>query len=136
MYSLRQQRGAIHDISDTSRLTCCRRRAIISVYGEIPNKEDQMNNAVFRALADPTRRAILHLLRERSLTAGEIAAHFPQSASTMSGHFAVLQHANLVVQERQSQRLVYHLNTSVVEEAVAALLELTSARARTETEIL
>ena len=93
-----------------------------------------MNNAVFRALADPTRRAIIQLLRERSLTAGEIASHFPQSASTMSGHFTVLQNANLVVQERQSQRLVYHLNASVLEEVVAALMDLMSPRAATETE--
>ena len=87
-----------------------------------------MNNEVYRALADPTRRAILHLLRERSLTAGEIAAKFPQSASTMSGHFAVLLNARLVVQERQGQRLVYHLNMSVLEEVVAALLALTGTR--------
>lgn len=91
-----------------------------------------MSDAVFRALADPTRRAILHLLRERSLTAGEIAAHFPQSASTMSGHFAVLQNANLVVQERQAQQLVYHLNASVLEDVIAVLLALTSAQGSAE----
>lgn len=84
-----------------------------------------MNNDVFRALADPTRRAILRLLRERSLTAGEIAAQFPQSASTISGHFTVMLNAGLVVQERQGQRLVYHLNTSVLEDVVAVLLALT-----------
>ena len=83
-----------------------------------------MNNEVYRALADPTRRAILQLLRERSLTAGDIASRFPQSASTMSGHFSVLLNAKLVVQERQGQRLVYHLNMSVLEEVVAALLAL------------
>ncbi|HZG69310.1 MAG TPA: autorepressor SdpR family transcription factor [Herpetosiphonaceae bacterium] len=95
-----------------------------------------MNNAVFRALADPTRRAILQLLRKRSLTAGEIASRFPQAASTMSGHFAVLQNANLIVQERQAQRLVYHLNTSVLEEVVAVLLALTEPREATETDTL
>ncbi len=83
-----------------------------------------MNNDVFRALADPTRRAILHLLGKGSLTAGDIAAQFPQSASTISGHFAVLMNAGLVVQERQGQRLVYHINMSVVEDAVAVLLSL------------
>ncbi len=88
-----------------------------------------MNNDVYRALADPTRRRILGLLRERSLTAGELAAHFPQSASTMSGHFTVLQSAKLIVQERQSQRLVYHLNMSVLEDVVAALLALTAGQA-------
>ena len=83
-----------------------------------------MNNEVYRALADPTRRSILQLLRERSLTAGEIASRFPQSASTISGHFAVLLQARLIVQERQGQRLVYHLNTSVLEDVVAGLLAL------------
>ncbi|GAC1538405.1 MAG: autorepressor SdpR family transcription factor [Herpetosiphon sp.] len=83
-----------------------------------------MNNDVYRALADPSRREILRLLRKGSMTAGEIAALFPQAASTMSGHFGVLLKAGLVVQERQSQRLVYHLNMSVVEEAVGALLQL------------
>src|SRR3954453_3063075 len=83
-----------------------------------------MNNEVYRALADPTRRSILQLLRERSLTAGGIAGRFPQSASTISGHFAVLLQARLIVQERQGQRLVYHLNTSVLEDVVAGLLAL------------
>ncbi len=86
-----------------------------------------MNNDVYRALADPTRRAILHLLCERSLTAGEIASRFPQSASTISGHFSVLMNAGLIVQERQGQRLAYHVNMSVLEEAVAALLALTES---------
>ena len=85
-----------------------------------------MNNNVYKALADPTRRAILALLRERSLTAGEIAEQFPQSASTISGHFSVLLNAGLIVQERNGQRLVYHLNTSVLEDVVAALLQLTN----------
>ena len=93
-----------------------------------------MNNAVFRALADPTRRAILQLLRERSLTAGEIARHFTQAPSTMSGHFAVLHNANLIVQERQGQRLVYHLNASVLEEVVALLLALTAPQDAKEME--
>ena len=54
----------------------------------------------------------------------------------MSGHFAVLQNANLIVQERQAQRLVYHLNTSVIEEVVAVLLALTGPREATETDTL
>ena len=84
-----------------------------------------MNNDVYRALADPTRRQILHLLRDGSRTAGDVAAQFAQAASTISGHLSVLTNAGLIVQERQGQRLVYHLQMSVVEEAVAALLALT-----------
>lgn len=81
-------------------------------------------NAVFRALADPTRRAILELLREGPRTAGDIADRFPQSRSTLSGHFNVLKAANLVLTERQSQTIVYRLNLSVFEETAAALFTL------------
>ncbi len=95
-----------------------------------------MNNNVYKALADPTRRAILALLRERSLTAGEIAEQFPQSASTISGHFSVLLNAGLIVQERNGQRLVYHLNTSVLEDVVAALLQLTNRSHSSTTDTL
>ena len=65
---------------------------------------------VFRALSDPTRRAVVRLLREEGpLTAGEIADRFDLAKSTMSGHFAVLKQAGLLVVERQGARLVYGL---------------------------
>ena len=54
-----------------------------------------------RALSDPTRRRILALLRERDLTAGELAAQFEQSWPTMSGHFAVLRDADLILVIRE-----------------------------------
>jgi DNA-binding transcriptional ArsR family regulator len=78
----------------------------------------------FRALADPTRRQILRLLREGDRTAGEIAEHFPLAKSTLSGHFSVLKSADLVVTERRGTTIVYSLNTSAFEEIVAAMLEL------------
>jgi ArsR family transcriptional regulator len=81
-------------------------------------------NAVFRALADPTRREILALLRTAPQTAGEIADRFPQSRSTLSGHFNVLKTANLVLTERRGQTIIYRLNLSVFEETTAALLRL------------
>jgi ArsR family transcriptional regulator, arsenate/arsenite/antimonite-responsive transcriptional repressor len=80
-------------------------------------------NGVFQALSDPTRREILRLLRRRDMTAGELAAAFPLALSTISGHFRVLKHAGLVVTERQGTKIVYSLNTSALEEAVAAVLE-------------
>ena len=46
---------------------------------------------VFKAIADPTRRQVLALLRERPLSAGELADHFDHSKPTMSAHFAVLR---------------------------------------------
>lgn len=79
---------------------------------------------VLRALGDPTRREVLRLLSGRgAMTAGEIADHFHLAKSTMSGHFNVLRHAGLVVAERQGQRVVYTASLSVLEDALAAVLE-------------
>lgn len=77
---------------------------------------------VFRALSDPTRREILRLLRVRDMTAGEISDRFPLAKSTLSGHFNVLKHAGLVVSERLGVSVVYSLNLSAHEEALAAVL--------------
>lgn len=93
---------------------------------------------VFRALGDPTRREVLRLLSERGpMTAGEIAEQFDLAKSTMSGHFAVLRQAGLIVSERQGQRLVYSATLSVLEEAVAGVMEMVRGgrpgRARRET---
>ena len=81
-------------------------------------------NEVFQALSDPTRREILRLLRERDMTAGEIADNFPLAASTLSGHFNVLKAAGLIVSEKVGTRVVYSLNLSVVEETLGAVMEL------------
>jgi DNA-binding transcriptional ArsR family regulator len=81
-------------------------------------------NDIFRALADPTRREILRLLRKRDMTAGEIAERFSLAASTLSGHFNVLKHAHLVVVERRGTTLVYSLNVSAAEEAIGALMDV------------
>lgn len=72
---------------------------------------------VFKALADPTRRTILEMLREREMTAGEIAEHFTLAKPTLSGHLNVLFTANLVHRERIGTTLIYHLKLSVLEEA-------------------
>ena len=81
-------------------------------------------NEVFRALSDPTRREILRLLRARDMTAGELAERFPLAKSTLSGHFNVLRHAGLIVQERRRTSIVYSLNLSAVEETIAGVLSL------------
>lgn len=80
-------------------------------------------NRVYRALADPTRRRVLALLRERDMSAGELAAQFDLAWPTMSGHFAVLREADLISADRNGTTITYHLNLSVLEEAMAALLE-------------
>lgn len=79
---------------------------------------------VLRALGDPTRREVVRLLaREGPTTAGELAGRFDLAKSTMSGHFNVLRQAGLVVSERQGQSVVYSASMSVLEEAMAAVLE-------------
>jgi DNA-binding transcriptional ArsR family regulator len=81
-------------------------------------------NAVFQALGDPTRREILRLLRKREMTAGEIAERFPLAKSTLSGHFNILKHAGLIVAEKNGTSIVYSLNLSVVEQTMAAVMDL------------
>jgi DNA-binding transcriptional ArsR family regulator len=75
-------------------------------------------NRVFKALSDPTRRRVLQLLRERPMSAGELAEHFPHAKATMSAHFAVLREADLVADEKQGKQVIYRLRLSVLEDAL------------------
>ena len=86
-----------------------------------------MLDQLFHAVADPTRRRILSLLKKRDHSAGEIADHFPLAKSTLSGHFSVLKHAGLIVAERRGTTIVYSLNLSAFEEALAAAVEVFGA---------
>jgi DNA-binding transcriptional ArsR family regulator len=70
----------------------------------------------FQALADPTRRAILDLLRAQSRTSGEIAEHFHTSWPTISRHLGVLRDAGLIVAEKDGQFMRYTLHTTVFED--------------------
>jgi DNA-binding transcriptional ArsR family regulator len=79
-------------------------------------------NEVFQALSDPTRREILRLLQSGDLSAGEIAERFPLAKSTLSGHFNVLKHADLVIADRRGTTILYSLNLSAFEEAVAGVM--------------
>ena len=80
-------------------------------------------NAVFKALADPTRRKVLELLRQRPMAAGELADHFPVSRPTMSAHFTVLREADLIEARRIGTSIIYQLKLSVLEDALLALVE-------------
>lgn len=75
-------------------------------------------NRVFKALADPTRRKVLELLRQRPMTAGELCEHFPVSKPTMSAHFSVLREADLIDAHKQGVTITYRLKLSVLEEAL------------------
>src|SRR2546427_5817412 len=83
------------------------------------------SNGAFRALADPTRREILRMLRGRPRTSGEIAARFDSSWPTISRHLAVLRDAGLVLAERKGQEIHYELNTSVFQDLVHHLMNWT-----------
>jgi len=85
-------------------------------------------NRAFRALADPTRRRILRLLRERRRTSGEIAGAFQSSWPTISRHLAVLRSAGLIVRERKGQFIEYDVNTTVLQEVIELLLDAVPAR--------
>jgi DNA-binding transcriptional ArsR family regulator len=79
----------------------------------------------YKALADPTRRQILKLLREGDLPAGSIAEQFDMSWPSVSRHLAVLSSAGLVQAVRQGQQLIYSLTTSVLVDIVAELADMT-----------
>jgi DNA-binding transcriptional ArsR family regulator len=82
------------------------------------------DGAIFRALADPTRRQILQELRDGELAAGEIANRFPIRAPSVSRHLAILKAAGLVVERREGNRILYRLQESRL---VSALGDFISA---------
>lgn len=86
-----------------------------------------MEQAITRtlyALSDPTRRAIIRMLQDRDMTAGEIAAHFAISAPSISHHLNVLKAADLVTAERHGQRIVYRVNATVLQEVLSSLMDI------------
>lgn len=80
--------------------------------------------AVFKALADPTRRAILKRLHGGAMSAGEIGSAFDITGASLSHHFAVLKQADLVRTERRGQYIVYSLNSTVMEDLTRMVLDL------------
>ena len=76
-------------------------------------------NDVFKALADPTRRRILEMLKRQDLTAGKIADAFSIGKPSISHHLSLLKAADLVLSERAGQNIIYSINTSVFQEVVA-----------------
>lgn len=80
---------------------------------------------VWKALADPTRRKILKLLKKDSLNAGEIAAEFNMTKPSISNHLSILKQADLVDSEKIGQNVIYSLKTSVLEDMLKMLSNLT-----------
>lgn len=77
-----------------------------------------------KALADPTRRIILNLLKKNRLSAGEIAEHFDMSLPAVSKHLIVLKEADLIRDQREGKYIFYELNASVLDEALLWLKDL------------
>ncbi|MEM8806672.1 MAG: autorepressor SdpR family transcription factor [Cyanobacteria bacterium P01_G01_bin.38] len=81
-----------------------------------------MTNEIYKALSDPTRRHILELLRAQDMTAGELASHFNLAKPTLSRHFSVLKQADLIHADKNGTTITYHLNVSVLEDALLLLM--------------
>ena len=83
-------------------------------------------NALFKALNDPTRRAILEMLRDGPRTAGDIADAFHFSKPTISHHLDLLRQADLVTSDKQGQFVTYTLNMTVFDEILEWLMQFKS----------
>ncbi|MGH7593604.1 MAG: autorepressor SdpR family transcription factor [Gemmatimonadales bacterium] len=83
-----------------------------------------MIDLTFRALADPTRRRILELLRDEDLAAGQIASHFDMAFASVSHHLQVLREAGLAQSRRDGQHIIYSVNTTVFQDALQHLLNI------------
>ena len=85
-------------------------------------KQHKMNT-IFKALNDATRREILEMLKERDMTAGEIADRFDMSKPSISHHLDLLKQADLVAAVKKGQFIEYSLNTTVMDEVFAWILK-------------
>lgn len=77
-----------------------------------------------KALADPTRREILNLLKSKRLSAGEITDRFDITAAAISRHLSVLKDADLIRDTRDGKYIFYELNASVLEEIMLWITDL------------
>ena len=91
-------------------------------------------NETYKALADPTRRENLALLRAGEKTAGDLAERFDMTKPSMSHHFAVLKEADLITSRREGQQIWYGLNTTVVQDLMAWAMELIEEKNKKGTE--
>jgi len=81
-------------------------------------------NTIFKALNDPTRRKILKLLKDKDLTAGEIAEKFNMTKPSISHHLDILKQAKLITSVKKGQFIIYSINTTVLDELINFFYEL------------
>ena len=79
-------------------------------------------NAIFKALNDVTRREILEILKEKDLTAGDIAASFDISKPSISHHLEILKRADLIASVKKGQFVIYSINTTIMEDVLQWIL--------------
>ncbi len=79
-------------------------------------------NDIFKALNDSTRREILELLKEKDLSAGEIADAFNISKPSISHHLDILKRADLITSEKNGQFIIYSINTTIMEDVLQWIL--------------
>lgn len=80
-------------------------------------------NKTMQALADPTRRQILEMLKKEDMTAGAIAQNFSISLPSVSHHLNILKQTDLVSSRRDGQQLIYSLNLSIFEEVANLVIK-------------
>ncbi len=85
-------------------------------------------NIVFKALNDATRREILELLRDRDMTAGEIADQFNMTKPSISHHLDLLKQADLVIANKEGQFIHYSINTTVMDEMLKWMMQFKSKK--------
>ncbi|CAN5527091.1 sporulation delaying system autorepressor SdpR [soil metagenome] len=85
-------------------------------------------NLLFKALGDPTRRQIIDLLRQRDMTAGEIADHFSISKPSISHHLDLLKQAEIVVSIKEGQYIIYSLNTTVFDDMLNWVMNISEKK--------
>lgn len=78
----------------------------------------------FKALSDPVRREIIEMLKNKKLSAGEIAENFNMTAPTISYHLKILKKADLITETKIKNFIYYELNTSVLEDIIVWLSNL------------
>ena len=72
----------------------------------------------FKALSDPIRREILVMLKDKKMSAGEIASNFNMTNATISYHLSQLKKANLIIESKYKNFIYYEINISVFEEVM------------------
>ena len=87
-------------------------------------------NILFKALGDPTRRQIIELLRKKDMTAGEIADQFNMSKPSISHHLDLLKQADVVQAVKQGQFITYSLNTTVFDEMVKWIMDVSDKKSK------